>query len=186
MKKKIKIIVGVMMVLLIFLTGCSLNLKDLKDRLYLTNTSSNESEKLTPKQIMEKILDCFENKDTEGLKSLFSEKVKKSEYGLDKEISKAFDFFEGNVVSVGHIDGERFTLETREEYGITKETIEGTVDIEMDTGEIYRIMYDGWDVFKADETALGVNRIIVYKPRINSYDGSEIERLEIGYLYDTD
>ena len=114
MKTKISIVI--IMVLSIFLTGCSLNLD-------IWDFTDNSSEKLTPKQIMEEILDCFEKKDAERLKSLFSEKANSNEDDLNNEISEAFDFFKGNVVSAGNIFGDRCTLQTREEYGITKETL---------------------------------------------------------------
>ncbi len=177
MKTKISIVI--IMVLSIFLTGCSLNLD-------IWDFTDNSSEKLTPKQIMEEILDCFEKKDAERLKSLFSEKANSNEDDLNNEISEAFDFFKGNVVSVGHVYGDRFTAETREEYGITKKNILGEAnDIEMDNGKVYTIAYAGWEIFKADETALGVNAVTVYKP--NTYDDSgKIELVNIGSLYDID
>ena len=46
----------------------------------------------------EKILKCFEEKDKETLKSMFSEKIRKRKE-LDSEIEQALKFFEGKIIS---------------------------------------------------------------------------------------
>ena len=51
----------------------------------------------------EKTMDCFVNKDTDGLISLFSD-MSNEKYSLSDEIDKAYDFLGGDIISFGEIE----------------------------------------------------------------------------------
>lgn len=61
------------------------------------NNKPTESQKTSDEKSIE-IVRCFDEKDVNGLKSLFCDKVQTT-YNLDDEIQTAFDFYEGKSES---------------------------------------------------------------------------------------
>ncbi len=53
----------------------------------------------TAKEYCENVLRCLEEKDEQGLKNMFCEKITLNSSTLDDEIEKAMTFFDGNIES---------------------------------------------------------------------------------------
>lgn len=114
----------------------------------------------------EEIVRCFDEKDIEGLKSLFCLNSQNN-YNLDKEIEKAFSLYNGKSISYnlsyggtagGWDDGER----------IDEHITPSIRDIETSNGNIYNIYYTEYTIYKADSGRVG----IIYMSLFDSEDNT--------------
>ena len=114
----------------------------------------------------EKITECFENKDKDGLIALFSENAKRR-YSLEKEIEAAFEFFDSEIVkydepTIGGPGGGSSTPE-----GWVERELSGDIEnIVTQSGTTYRITYGVCLIDKNDEDNVGVRVIRIINENI--------------------
>ncbi|MCH5201061.1 MAG: DUF5104 domain-containing protein [Oscillospiraceae bacterium] len=99
------------------------------------------------------VFECFENRDEETLKSLFSQSVI-SNGNIEEEIKEAFELYHGNAVeySVGNLGINN----TYDDGVVTKKGVIVNITVTTDTGEKYRIsvrLYLSWD---SEPTNIGI------------------------------
>lgn len=135
----------------IFLTSCSLPFDD----------KENEPSRVeVAKQTQIEIMDCFLNKDNEGIKDLMSPYVQQN-YALDAEIEEAFEYIDGNIVSY---DEPKFgaSAAASDESGWVKYGYHGsTENVITDKGTEYEISFKGWCIYRDDDSKVGVYRIYI-------------------------
>ena len=121
----------------------------------------------------EQIIKYFIDHDMDSLKNMFSDRVKKV-HDLDREISKAFDYIGGEIISYDDPHGTESYKESREGQGYTKRYLGGDIkDIETSTGKIYLISFSSIDIFQQDESMVGISSISVYNENFESVDIGE-------------
>ncbi|NLZ46438.1 MAG: DUF5104 domain-containing protein, partial [Clostridiales bacterium] len=102
------------------------------------------------------IFECFLDKDSEELKSLFSKNIQDS-YEHDTEIQEAFNYIDGNIISYDKPDGEIQGESRRGEKGVTELIFGGKIrNIETDKGKVYSISFTSYAINKDDENNVGV------------------------------
>ena len=123
------------------------------------NNKPTESQKISDEKSIE-IVRCFDEKDVNGLKSLFCDKVQTT-YNLDDEIQTAFDFYEGKSESYdlnyggtagGWDDGE-----------CIDEHISPKIEnLKTSAGNTYRIPYHEYVIYKENPKCVGITYIRIY------------------------
>lgn len=100
----------------------------------MRNTSNQ-----TIDDVFEKIIECIENKDSEGLKSLFSLNAVNEIYDIDKSIFELFDIYQGKMVSYrGYSNYE----EAHANYGVIKKECNKLYDVETDEKKYHFAVYE--------------------------------------------
>ena len=113
----------------------------------------------------EKITECFENKDKDGLIALFSLNVEKK-YNLEEEIETAFEFFDSEIVehdspTVGPGGGS-----STPEGWVERELSGNIRNIVTQSGTTYKITYGVCLIDKNDEDNVGVRVIRIINENI--------------------
>ena len=101
------------------------------------------------------IMECFINKDKEGLKALFSEYILSSDHNINSKIEQAFDFIDGEIVSYDEPFGDAVGSYEKKSYG------GDTSNIITDKGTEYRIDFIGWLSYDEDKSRIGIEGIRV-------------------------
>lgn len=122
-------------------------------------------------ETMMTVLKCFDEKDTETLKGLFSESVA-SEYDLDKQIEEAMNCYEGK--STSHDDvrsgiSEAHFNKDHYEYKSIRTVMD---NITTDNDKAYMIEFIYVLVDEKDETQIGLDKLFLRDP--NKPDKDEI------------
>lgn len=99
------------------------------------------------------VFECFENRDEETLKSMFSQPIA-AKCNLEDEIKEAFELYHGNAVeySVGNFGIDN----TYDDGVVTEKDVIVRIRITTDTDEKYRInirLYLSWD---SEPTNIGI------------------------------
>lgn len=133
------------------------------------------------KQMAEKIYDYFKNRDSEGLKSLFSEHIKET-HDLDKELQDAFGFIDGDFVSFEYSYGVAGSMSQDGKGEVVFKKLKGTVKkIKTTTDKTYEINFDSFIISRDDESYLGINRIGLH---YIDDDDERIDGMNIGEYYE--
>ena len=109
------------------------------------------------------IIKYFENKDIDGLKSMFCNKVQ-SEHNLDKEIEGAFEFINGKIISYDEPDGT-VGGKTIKHGETTKLEFMGNVKnikIDENEGVVYSLYFNSYAVHQEDASKVGVTNIRIF------------------------
>jgi hypothetical protein len=148
--------------------GCSF----VPSRLQMLNTQMENAIE-TNLQISKSVLDCFDQSDKEGLKTLLCAKTQMLP-DIDEQILMCFELFDGKVDS---FDKNVYGYEGKSiEQGDTVllERAWSIDDIVTNKGESYEIHINTWNICKEDTDREGIAKITV--TRI-----SDSEQLVIGY-----
>ncbi|MGN0632544.1 MAG: DUF5104 domain-containing protein [Oscillospiraceae bacterium] len=111
-------------------------------------------------QTQNEIMDCFLNKDSEGIINLMSPYVQQN-YALDTEIEEAFEYIDGEIVSY---DEPKFgaSAAASDESGWVRYGYHGsTENVITDKGTEYTISFKGWCIYRDDASKVGVYRIYI-------------------------
>lgn len=176
MKKIIKVIIsliccGVTACVIAVSCGISyisekLNLKDQKE---YDPTKIWSDDYPFAEETMLAVLKCFDERDKETLKSMFSEKAKSS-YNLDKEIDIAMDFYEGKSVSRDRVHndiGNSYSKKDENNMPICHmyKSIRTTIrSIITDSNKEYMIEMIYILVNEEDEKSIGISGITISDP----------------------
>ena len=135
--------------LFIIMSGCS----------FMNSEKVNTPERQA-KAISTQMIKCFKEKDSENLKSLFSQHVQEK-YDLDTQIQEAFDFIDGDIVSHGEPDGQASGKST-DILGTEYEEIQGEgTSVKTDKGKSYGVYFFAYREYRYDKDYLGVYCIAV-------------------------
>lgn len=106
-------------------------------------------------------LECFDNDDVEGLKSLFCEEVLSDVDDLDEQIEEAFAFYQGKSISKGPIGSS--SEKKYREGNIVECSVEPYIaDIKTDSGKEYDILVYTYTVNEAKPERVGIYLISIY------------------------
>ncbi|MCR5142765.1 MAG: DUF5104 domain-containing protein [Ruminococcus sp.] len=124
--------------------------------LLFCSCSNEKNDEITPEQqareIQNSIMICFEKRDSDNLKALFSKKIQ-NRSTLDSEIETAFDFIDGKIVSYDEpIPGAAGPIGDKY-FGATTEKIKTDKDIE------YKIDFGGYESNDKESDNIGVEGI---------------------------
>jgi hypothetical protein len=111
-------------------------------------------------RISRDVLDCFSDKKVENLKKLLCFKTQEL-IGIDEQILKSFNLFEGTVISFNeHIMGYEGKST---EYGkITRlERSWNIENIKTDLDKTYKISIDVYEIYDDDKSREGITRIVI-------------------------
>ena len=142
---------GVCLIISIFIimSGCS----------FMNSEKVNTPERQA-KAISTQMIKCFKEKDSENLKSLFSQHVQ-GKYDLDTQIKEAFDFINGDIVSHDEPDGKSSGKST-DMLGTIYREIQGEVtSVKTDKGKTYGIYYFACRTYRYDKDYVGVYCILI-------------------------
>lgn len=133
----------------IILSGCGANTK--------TSINSNKEVKKTANTIF----DCLNNDDCETMKELFCESSRESST-LDEQITEAFDFFDGKIVSHDSLEGIGTSGKTVENGEITKLDASPFIQhIKTDSNKEYEIRFYQYIINDEFPEKVGVSEISI-------------------------
>jgi len=160
--KRLKSIFIFLVIVTVILTGCT------HDSNY---TPPDEMARLQSIDIIK----YFENKDIDGLKSMFCNKVQ-SEHNLDKEIEGAFEFINGKIISYDEPDGTSGGGLIKD--GIRVELIlrGDTENIKTDLGSTYTLSFHSYGIYEEDTNKVGITYLRVIDENNTFYQIGEIIR----------
>lgn len=151
MKKLISIFILLIINIFIF-TGC---------------THSESSVSLPPDEMARlqsvSVMECFENEDIEGLKSMFCNEISYS-HDLEQEITEAFDYIKGKIISYDEPDGT-VGGKTIKHGETTKLEFMGNVKnikIDENEGVVYSLYFNSYVVHQEDASKVGVTNIRIF------------------------
>lgn len=125
----------------------------------VTSSCSIDSDQNYAKKRAKSILACFDSKDTDTLKSMFSAKAQ-SEYDLDAQIQNAFDKYVGQSTEYEFILVGPAGEQSNGEW-IDKHIVPTLNGIKTDSNKTYRITYFEYLVYNDDETEVGISSIVL-------------------------
>jgi len=153
-----KAVIAVLILInLINVTGCGFA-DFMEARIYDPHYSSAIDDEKYNEETLKEILECFDNKDSERLKAMFSKSVAAT-CDLDKEIESAFDMYNGKSVSYDSIFDYGPSGHT--EYGrwVKKYTEAKMKKIKLDTGKTYSIYFCKEIVNDENPDEIGIRHI---------------------------
>lgn len=160
------------------MTGCSFDWHKIADTAWekVTGQEEKEQEEDTEEyihhipeeeiqaeadRVADVICDAFSVRDAGAIKELFSEYAHE-QYDLDKEISEAFEFLDGEIVSIGDILAGYAGGSNSAKYGEVETRFHGTIyDVVTDTGKSYTIYYGAYYNYRLHDDMVGVYTIYV-------------------------
>ena len=140
----------------------------------VTDNSSNESapdphensvesyhyELEQTEKILLKLIECFDNKDKESIKAMFSVKTAK-EFNLDSQVDKSFEIYNGKSVSY-EIDNGGIAGSAKTDDTYTFLEYDGELkNIKMDNSKSFSIWVSRCVVNDDDSDEIGLTRIIL-------------------------
>lgn len=114
------------------------------------------------------IIDCFENRDSATLQTMFSINAQ-HQLNLDEEISKAFNFIDGDIISHDEPSGTTGGGVIKPEGTVQKGVVGAIRHIVTDKGTTYSIAFSGYVIFDEDEDNLGICAITVRNVDLFNY-----------------
>lgn len=114
-------------------------------------------------ETMMTVLKCFDEKDTETLKSLFSESVV-SAYDLDKQIEEAMNYYEGRSTSHDDVSSDISESNYSQDHYVYKSIRTVMDNIMTDNNKAYRIDFIYVLVDEKDETKIGLDTLFLRDP----------------------
>ena len=115
----------------------------------------------------EEVLRCFDERDAEGLKALFCERVQNSS-DFDKEIEKAMGFFEGNIVSYNDYFRGREGEAINDGKITDKHFVPVITDIKTDTNATYQITFHFYTIYADDDQRIGITTFVIANENTDS------------------
>jgi len=124
-------------------------------KIYDPHYSSSIDDAKYNEETLKEILECFDNKDSERLKAMFSKSVQQ-EYDLDSQIEKAFEIYGGESVTYESVFDWGASGAT--EYGeyVRKKVAAELRGIRTTNGDVYTIYFRKYIVYDEDPDELGV------------------------------
>lgn len=126
----------------------------------LCSCSKTNSSNITVKGQCDEIIRCFNEKDSDGLKSMFCETVKKTE-NLDEQIENAFDFIDGEITSYDYLIGSE--SKSVDEGKVTKKRVYPWItEILTDKNRKYEMQFDSYIIYENKDEAIGIICIEIF------------------------
>ena len=144
-----------MVTTLFFLSGCSFT--DSKEDVDF-HTSKTREESEYCKEILDEVIRCLDEDDTETLYNLFSEYAK-SKHTLEREIKKAMEAYDGKSVSCDEYAYGRGSYSVYYGYYSFKIGESEYGNVSMDTGEEYKLIVEICLVNDDEPEYMGLSRI---------------------------
>lgn len=149
----VRICINVLIIIVAFLCFSSCGTPQIFDETF----EKSDPDNLYVKNMSQEIVRCFDEKDAESLKELFSSDIQ-DEYDLDSQIEYAFSLYNGKSQS----------------YYVTEKRWEGTIidgtfydkyftprikNIVTDEGMTYSIYYLTYYIYEGDEGRIGITAL---------------------------
>lgn len=112
-------------------------------------------------QQAEDVFNYLKNKDAEGLKSLFCDKIIDSSEDLDDQIKEAMDFFDGKIVSYEQISSGSGGSSNRNGKTVELSATPHIKGIITDTGEKYEIFFNTYIIITDYEDRVGISQLTI-------------------------
>ncbi|MDE7295421.1 MAG: DUF5104 domain-containing protein, partial [Oscillospiraceae bacterium] len=106
------------------------------------------------------VMDCFINEDVEGLKKLFCYKVNHGT-DLDKEITEAFEFIDGNIISYDDDSSCTSRVAYDEGKAVERYYCPFVDNITTDKNKVYTMNIGLYTVYEKDDGYVGVDAIVI-------------------------
>lgn len=156
---------GVFMLLItLFLTGCSLSTESL-DFDFSTDHSHHLATDYSY-NLSAEIIRCFNEKDSEDLKSLFCTNTQ-NYYNIDREILTTFSFYNGISESYSVKNASRMGDGYKDGKMYVEHFSPKITNIVTDTGNIYSIGFTAYSVYDYDPGWVGIGVIALYDSEEN-------------------
>ena len=134
----------VLLFLVVSITGCSVRMDNSVTK--IADDKANE------------IIECFNNRDTDGIKELFCDDVRNT-VEIDKQIDSFFNDYHGNIsnskVELGH------SSEVLNEGKITEKYVSAYIYIETYNDEKYTIYFAYYHILEKKPSMEGIYRISI-------------------------
>lgn len=132
----------------------------------LCSCSKTTSSNITVKGQCDEIIRCFNEKDSDGLKNMFCETVKKSK-NLDKQIADAFDIIDGKIVSYDYLIGSE--SKSVDKGKITKLEVYPIIrPLVLSNGKEYELYFYSFLIHEK-ENNVGISEIVICDSDGNEY-----------------
>jgi len=156
MKKIISIFISLVLVICGF-TGCI-------DDKSSVSPPPDEMARLQSVSVME----CFENEDIEGLKSMFCKRVIDN-IDLNSQIESAFEFINGKIISYDEPDGTSGGGLIKDGERVELILSGKITNIKTDKGDIYRITFTSYGIHESDPDRIGISQLSVFSQNDSRY-----------------
>lgn len=163
MKKIISIFISLVLVIYGF-TGCI-------DDKSSVSPPPDEMARLQSISVME----CFENEDIEGLKSMFCKRVIDN-IDLNSQIEGAFEFINGKIISYDEPDGTSGGGLIKDGKRVELILRGDTENIKTDLGSTYTLSFHSYGIYKEDANKVGITYLRVIDENNIFYQIGEIVR----------
>ena len=112
-------------------------------------------------QQAEDVFNYLKDKDAEGLKSLFCDKIIESSEDLDDQIKEAMDFFDGKIVSYEQISSGSGGSSNRNGKTVELSATPHIKGIITDTGEKYEVFFNTYIIYTDYEDRVGISQLTI-------------------------
>ena len=116
-----------------------------------------DSDNLYVENMSQEIVRCFDEKDAESLKELFSYNIQ-DEYDLDSQIESAFDLYNGKSQSY-YVTDKSWAGGISDGIFYDKHFTPKIKDIVTDEGMTYSIVYLTYYIYEEDERRIGITAL---------------------------
>lgn len=116
-----------------------------------------DSDNLYVENMSQEIVRCFDEKDAESLKELFSYNIQ-GEYDLDSQIESAFNLYNGKSQSY-YVTEKSWEGSIRDGVFYDKHFTPKIKDIVTDEGMTYSIYYLTYYIYEEDERRIGITAL---------------------------
>ncbi len=153
----------IMILSLLFISSCGFNSLDLNTSSEYDPRYSNQAQdRIYNEETLILILECFDNRDSETLKKMFSPYIQ-SEYDLDKQINETFLAYNGVSILYDGFWDHGIKSEYINDGVILEKKIGAAMEnIKTDNDKTYYISFEKYVVHDANEDMLGLYNIVLH------------------------
>lgn len=172
-----KIIVGIFIINLAFITSCSQSTKSIiEERIEMLNQNSDEK---IADNCLEQIIECINRKDAESLKALFSNRAIENSENFNNSLMQLFKFVQDDIISHSKSDG--MTVTESNDYGKKTKEISSYYYINTNNKTYFLLLRD-YPIDEKDVNNKGLYTLLIVKKENEEdiWDGSK------GIIYDGD
>ena len=185
MKKSIRIILTI--VICLFSVSCGVigdSSNDSEPDPHKNSVESYHYEQEQTEKILEKLIECFDNKDKEGIKALFTPQTAKDN-SLDSQIDKAFEIYDGKSLSY-EIKSGGIAGSAKKDGVYTFLEYDGELkSIKTDTNTSFSIWISRCVVNDDEPNKVGLTRITLCRENgVNLAPIGDVSQNETFYNYD--
>ena len=162
-----KICINVLIITVAFLCFSSCGTSQIFDETFEESDQNN----LYVENMSQEIIRCFDEKDAESLKELFSSDIQ-DEYDLDFQIESAFNLYNGKSQSY-YVTEKNWDGVIKDGIFYDKHFTPKIKDIVTDEGMTYSIYYLTYYIYEGDEDRIGITAL-------GLMSGSQTELARVG------